>query len=86
MALLYGGAEARKPVSTVHTNLDINERQLGGLGLFSGLPQCKMADLMMANEAVAGRCSPRSYEEWQRPKPAVRTDRGSPRKWRRPRY
>jgi hypothetical protein len=62
MALLYNGAEARKPVYTVHTNLDINEKQLGGLELFSGLPQCKMADLMTANKAGAGRCGPRSYE------------------------
>jgi hypothetical protein len=31
-----------------------------GGGFFCGLPRCKKADLMTADEAVAGRCRPRS--------------------------
>jgi hypothetical protein len=35
--------------------------------------------LVTGDQALDSRCSPRSYEEWERPEPVVRADRVYPR-------
>jgi hypothetical protein len=59
--------------------MGLSSEVTGGSGPFGGLPQYKKAKQMTADKAVA--CGPRKCERWERSRPVVWTNRGSPKKW-----
>ncbi len=52
-------------------SMGLNSAATGGSGTFSGLSRCTEADLMTANEAVAGRCGPGAAGEEGEAQPCV---------------